>query len=109
MDWSERTRSAFILKAEIGTNKAIRFSKILCRQDDRYIPRITEHSQDYDSLDKYVLRYEGNPGSYGTHRRRGLNRSRLQAILHLCAHFHKVDLKTWEALIGKRLKRFNPR
>jgi hypothetical protein len=105
MDWSERTRSSILLKAEIEPGKAVRHTEHFCRQDDIFVPRIAAREPRQDKLDKNVLGFQKDPAGYRAYSRKSLNKSRLQAILHLCSRFPSVDRKTWQALIAKRLRK----
>ena len=105
MIWSERTRSAFIIKAWIVPGGRTRFEKIQCRLDDRFVPRLAPASPQGELLDKNVLRFQGKSQTYRNYSKRCLNTSRLQALFHLFCHAFSVDFKTWEALFGRRLRR----
>ena len=105
MNWSERTRSSFMLKAEIEDGKVARYSKIPLRQDDRFVPHLAEATPEEAELDQNVLRFQKDAEGYAAYRGKMLKQSRIQALVHLFAHFYQVDGRTWQGLIGKRLRR----
>jgi poly-gamma-glutamate synthesis protein (capsule biosynthesis protein) len=104
MTWSERTRSAFILKVELEPGRARGFQKIPCRLDQAFVPRLASAADENDKLDAEVLRFRGQPEAYRNYSRQNLSQSRWQAIFHLLRNFYAVDAKTWEILFGRRLK-----
>jgi gamma-polyglutamate biosynthesis protein CapA len=105
MDWSERTRSSFILRVEMEKTRAVGWTKIFSRQDDSFVPRLVSRDPEADMLDRHVLRFQNDPSGYRAYSRKKLMKSRLQALFHLCTRFPRVDRKTWEALLAKRFRK----
>lgn len=104
MDWSEATRSSFILETELSNGMAVVRAVTPVRQDDGFVPWIVETAGCQQPAGCPPLTFETAPGEYLNYKEKKLLRSRVQALLYLARNFYRVDRRTWRGLFEKRLR-----